>query len=44
MKDKRKIPGRRVVLRDRRDYSYVKVRLPDRRETNRRQARRRGKK
>ena len=43
MEDKRKQPGRRVTLRDRRDYSYIKVRLPDRRVANRRQGPRRGK-
>ena len=46
MEDKRKQPGRRVTLRDRRDHgysSYIKVRLPDRRVANRRQGPRRDK-
>ena len=46
MEDKRKTPGRRVTIRDRRDHgysSYIKVRLPDRRAINRRQGPRRGK-
>ena len=46
MKNKRKQPGRRVTLRDRRDHgysSYISVRLPDRRVANRRQGPRRGK-
>ena len=47
MEDKRKQPGRRVTIRDRRDHgysSYISVRLPDRRVANRRQGPRRGKK
>ena len=46
MQDKRKTPGRRVTIRDRRDHgysSYIKVHLPDRRVVNRREGPRRGK-
>uniref|UniRef100_A0A6M3JTU4 Uncharacterized protein n=1 Tax=viral metagenome TaxID=1070528 RepID=A0A6M3JTU4_9ZZZZ len=46
MENKRKHPGRRVTIRDRRDHgysSYIKVRLPDRRVVNRREGQRRDK-